>query len=242
MDINVDLSDHSAVVTGGNSGIGKGIALSLAEQGAKVAICGQNRETLEATEEQLREHTPDSFGRQVDVREQPEQTAFFNEVEEEFGGLDICVPNAGRAHLGNVSDTSLEDWNRDVDTNLTGLFITSKLALEIMKKQESGYILPIISKAGTRAFELRASYCASKWGALGFTHCLDEEASQYGIEVTAINPASVDTPFQEGNPRGTDWMMEPEDVAEAVLYVLGSSSRVHIDDLLLQNSQSPSTD
>lgn len=240
MNIELDLAEQFAVVTGGNSGIGRAIAVALADCGAGVAICGQNEDTLEETEQELKKHHPDSFARQVDVREKGEQERFFGEVEERFSGLDICVPNAGRAHLGNVSDTTLEDWKRDVDTNLTGLFITSKLTLEIMKTQESGSIMPIISKAGTRAFELRASYCASKWGALGFTHCLDEEASQYGIDVTAINPASVATPFQEGNPRGTDWMMEPEDVAEAVLYVLGSSDRVHLDELLLQNSQRPS--
>ncbi len=148
--------------------------------------------------------------------------------------MDICVPNAGEATLATVLETSLADWHRDIETNLTGVFLTCRNALEMMKDQGSGWILPIVSQAGKRAFLLRAAYCASKWGALGFTKCLALEAAQYGVRVTAICPASVATDFQKDNPRGTDWMMEAEDVAVCVLYLLGLSERVEIEEIVLK--------
>jgi NAD(P)-dependent dehydrogenase (short-subunit alcohol dehydrogenase family) len=229
-----DLSGRRALVTGGNRGIGKAIALGLARWGARVAICGRNEQTLAETAAQLNRATPGSFWKTADVRSEEEQKSLFKEVGERFGGLDICVPNAGEATLATVLETSPADWHRDIETNLTGVFLTCRNALEMMKEQGSGWILPIVSQAGKRAFLLRAAYCASKWGALGFTKCLALEAAQYNVRVTAICPASVATDFQKDNPRGTDWMMEADDVAACVLYLLGLSDRVEIEEIVLK--------
>jgi len=230
----LNLKDRTALVTGGNRGIGKSIALALARAGAKVAICGRNEETLAATAEELNRETPGDFWKAVDVRNEEQQKDLFREIEERYGRLDICVPNAGEATLASTAETSLTDWNRDIETNLTGVFITCREALNLMRSSMSGAIFPIISQAGTKPFRLRAAYCASKWGALGFTKCLALEAKEYNIRVTAVCPASVATDFQKGNPRGTDWMMHADDVAECVLYLLGLSDRVEIDEIILR--------
>jgi len=229
-----NLTGKTALVTGGNRGIGKAIALALAQSGVRVSICGRNEETLSATTEALNRETDGAFWKAVDVRSEDQQADLFREIRERFGRLDICIPNAGEATLASTVETSLVDWNRDIETNLTGVFITSREALKIMKDQMSGAIIPIISQAGTKAFLLRAAYCASKWGALGFTKCLALEAKNYNIRVTAVCPASVATDFQKGNPRGTDWMMEADDVAECVLYLLGLSERIEIDEIILR--------
>ncbi len=230
----LNLNGKTALVTGGNRGIGKAIALSLARSGARVAICGRNEETLADTTEDLNRETGGAFWKVVNVRSEDQQTDLFREIRERFGQLDICIPNAGEATLASAEETSLEDWNRDIETNLTGVFITSREALKMMKDQMSGAIIPIISQAGIKPFLLRAYYCASKWGALGFTKCLALEAKNYNIRVTAVCPASVATDFQKDNPRGTDWMMEADDVAECVLYLLGLSDRVEIDEIILR--------
>ena len=230
----LDLKDRTALVTGGNRGIGKAIALALARAGAKVAICGRNEETLAATTETLNRETGGAFWKVVNVRSEEQQADLFREIRERYGQLDICVPNAGEATLASTLETSLADWNRDIETNLTGVFITCREALKMMKDRMSGAIIPIISQAGTKAFLLRAAYCASKWGALGFTKCLALEAKNYNIRVTAVCPASVATDFQKDNPRGTDWMMRADDVAECVLYLLGLSERVEIDEIILR--------
>ena len=230
----LNLKDRTALVTGGNRGIGKAIALALARAGARVAICGRNEEALAATAEELNRETAGAFWKVVDVRNEDQQKDLFREIGERYGRLDICVPNAGEATLSPAAETSLTDWNRDIETNLTGVFITCREALNLMKSSMSGAIFPIISQAGTKPFLLRAAYCASKWGALGFTKCLALEAKEYNIRVTAICPASVATDFQKGNPRGTDWMMHADDVAECVLYLLGLSDKVEIDEIILR--------
>lgn len=232
--LNPDLTGRTALVTGGNRGIGKAIALALAGAGARVCISGRNERTLAETAKLLNERTEGAFWKVADVRSEEEQIALFSEIKERFGRLDICVPNAGEATLADVADTSLDDWKRDIETNLTGVFITSREALQMMKEEGSGAIIPILSQAGKKPFRLRAAYCSSKWGALGFTNCLALEAKESGIRVTAVCPASVATDFQKDNPRGTDWMMDAEDVADCVLYILGLSDRVEIDEIVLR--------
>lgn len=104
----------------------------------------------------------------------------------------------------------------------------------MMKDRGSGAIISIVSQAGTTAFLLRAAYCASKWGALGFARCLALKAKGHGVRMTAICPASVVTGFQRNNPHGTDWMMLPEDIADCVPYIPGLSDWVTIDEIVLK--------
>ena len=229
-----DLDGTTALVTGGNRGIGKAIALELARAGAQVCVTGRKKRTLDATVKELNQYTPGAFGRAADVRSEADQRALFRDIKKVFGKLDICVPNAGEATLATVLDTTLKDWQRDIDTNLTGVFLTCREALKMMKSRRTGAIIPIISQAGKKPFRLRAAYCASKWGALGFTKSLALEAKDYNVRVTAVCPASVATDFQKDNPRGTDWMMEAADVAQCVLYLLALSEKVQIEEIVLK--------
>lgn len=235
----LNLAGQCALVTGGNRGIGKSIALALARHGAKVAVCGRTAETLAATAAELNALTAGAVALPCDVRDEAQQLALFAALRERFGRLDICVPNAGEATLASAAETTLAQWQRDIDTNLTGTFLTCREALKMMMPQKSGCIIPVISQAGTMPFLLRAAYCASKWGALGFSKCLALEAKQYNVRVTALCPASVATDFQKNNPMGMEWMLAADDVAQAVLYVLGLSPRVDLDELVLRCRQKP---
>ncbi len=234
-----DLHGTTALVTGGNRGIGKAIALALARCGAKVAISGRNPDTLAATSAELNAISPGGFWQVCDVRDEQQQQALFAVVREKFGRLDICVPNAGEATLASATQTTLEQWRRDIDTNLTGTFLTCREALTMMAERKTGCIMPVISQAGTVPFLLRAAYCASKWGALGFSKCLALEAKPLGVRVTALCPASVATEFQKNNPMGMEWMMAADDVAEAALYALSLSPRVELDELVLRCRNKP---
>lgn len=234
-----DLSGQCALVTGGNRGIGKALALALARHGARVAICGRNATTIAATVAELNALTPGAFGRICDVRDEGQQLALFAAVRDTFGQLDICIPNAGEATLASATETTLEQWRRDLDTNLTGTYLTCREALKMMKLRRSGWIIPVISQAGTVPFLLRAAYCASKWGALGFTKCLALEAKQYEVRVTALCPASVATDFQSQNPMGMEWMLDPGDVAQAMLSILNLSPKAELDELVLRCRQKP---
>ncbi|MCK4642887.1 SDR family oxidoreductase [bacterium] len=231
----VDLKGETAVITGASRGIGREIALTLAKNGANIAVCARNEELLKTLVKEAEGFGVEAFYHVVDVRKREQQEEFFELIKERFGRIDICIPNAGRAALAKPGEITQEEWELDIDTNLTGLFITSQLALNIMKPQKEGYIFPIISKAATKSFLLRPSYCAAKAGALAFTRSLSLEAKEFGIIITSILPASVATDFQKGNPAGTDWMLLPSDVADMVLWLLSLSSRAAVDEIVLQN-------
>lgn len=233
------LEGQTALVTGGNRGIGLAVAKALAEHGARVAVTGRNAETLAAAAEELNTLTPGAWFQVCDVRSENEQRLVFQRIRNEWGKLDICIPNAGVAALASASKTSLEQWRTDIDTNLTGTFLTCREALNLMiETKTQGSILPVISQAGKVPFELRASYCASKWGALGFTKCLSLEAKKHKVRVTAICPASVATDFQASNPKGTDWMLKPEDVAEMIAFVLKQPDRVEYEEIIIRCANS----
>lgn len=236
------LEGQTALVTGGNRGIGRAVAVALAQAGAKVAITGRNPETLKKTAADLEKLTPGAWSKVCDVRSEKEQAAVFDEIRKRWNRLDICVPNAGVAVLAAASETTLEQWNTDIETNLTGTFLTAREALLLMRQTRTkGAILPIISQAGKLPFEKRASYCSSKWGALGFAKCLALEAKRDGVRVTAICPASVATDFQASNPAGTDWMLDAKDVAETVLFILRQPDRVEIEEITVRCRNSPKT-
>ena len=229
----LDLSGQTALVTGGNRGIGRSIALRLAQRGAKVCVTGRNRQVLAEAGEELQALSPGSFALRCDVSSRKEQLSVFSDIREHWEDLDICVPNAGEATLATATETTIEQWRRDIDTNLTGLYITATEAMKMMRERERGTIIGIVSKAGKTAFLLRAAYCASKWGALGFLKCLALEGKKCGVKVTALCPASVATDFQKNNPAGTDWMMSPEAVADAVEYILSLERNAWIDEMLI---------
>lgn len=235
------LEGRTAIVTGGNRGIGLAIARMMAGAGARVAITGRNPETIAAAVGELSARTPGAWGEVCDVRDEAAQEAFFARARREWPRLDVCVPNAGEATLASLTETKLEDWNRDIETNLTGCFLTIRAALRWMKDtgparsgEPTGFLLPVLSQAAKVPFFLRAAYCASKWGALGLVECARLEAKNLGVKVTALLPASVGTDFQSGNPMGTEWMMSAEDVADAARYALTVSQRVELPEVLIR--------
>ena len=229
-----NLVNQTALVTGGNRGIGKAIAVALARAGARVGITGRNASTLAETAAELEALTPGAWWKVCDARSEEEQKAVFVEARRRFGKLDIAVPNAGEATLAKVTETALPDFRRDIETNLTGVFLTIRESMIWMKETGGGTILPILSQASKVPFTMRGAYCASKWGALGLVEVARLEGKEHGIRFTALLPASVATDFQAGNPHGTDWMLQADDVADAVLYALSVSDRVELPEILMR--------
>ncbi|MBA3052440.1 MAG: SDR family oxidoreductase [Candidatus Omnitrophota bacterium] len=228
-----------ALVTGGNRGIGRAIALSLAKNGAAVCITGRNKKTLTSCLKELKRYNKDCMALPCDVRIEKEQKKVFGRIMDKYKKLDICIPNAGEATLASATQTSLEQWNHDIGINLTGVFITAKEAMKIMMKQKSGNIIGIVSKSGKGAAYLRAAYGASKWGALGFLKSLAIEGRNNNVKVSAICPGCVATDFQKGNPSGMEWMMSADAVAQAVQYILSLEDKAYVDELVLSTWERP---
>src|SRR5437773_7289801 len=155
------LSGKAAVVTGGNRGIGRGIAHALAREGATVALTARD---AGAAEKAAQEIGHGAFGVACDVRSLEAVQRLFREVEKRAGGTDILVNNAGIGLFGPVADMAPDDWRAVIETNLNGVFYCCHEAIPQMKKRGGGYIFNISSLAGKNPIVNAAAYNASKFG------------------------------------------------------------------------------
>jgi NAD(P)-dependent dehydrogenase (short-subunit alcohol dehydrogenase family) len=217
------LDNKIAVVTGGTRGIGRAIAEALVGCGASVAICGRSEAAVRKVVGEL---GPKVIGRAADVSNPEEVRALFEFVEERLGGLDILVNNAGVGSFASVADTSLENWQRTIGTNLNGAFYCSREALARFRKRGGGFIVNISSLAAKNPFAGGAAYNASKFGLNGFSEAMMLDHRYENVRVSTIMPGSVNTEFGSGS--AADWKIAPQDVAEIVLAILRMPERTLI--------------
>jgi NAD(P)-dependent dehydrogenase (short-subunit alcohol dehydrogenase family) len=219
------LKGRTALVTGATRGIGFAIAQALANAGASVAICGR---TPDGVENAVRLLTNESKGKVVgkvaDVRASTDVATLFEWVDGETGGPDILVNNAGVGIMKSAAVLSVQDWQKTIETNLSGAFYCSREALGRMKNRGGGYIINIGSLAGKNAFAGGAAYNASKFGLNGFSEAMMLDSRYDNVRVSHIMPGSVDTGFGGGSAKA-DWKIAPEDVGEIVLMLLSMPER-----------------
>ena len=228
------LAGKIAVVTGASRGIGLAIAQALAAAGASVIAASR---TLSTSREKTGTRRPTAGSRQpieirCDVRDEGHVALLFEKVQEQFSRVDILVNNAGTAHaLRNIQDLPLEIWREVLDTNLTGMFLCTQAALPLMSK--GGVIINNLSVAARGVFPGESAYCASKYGALGFTETLREEVRERGIRVISLLPGPTATDiwdqFMPSAPRSK--MMSPETVARALVNAIGLPENAAVEEL-----------
>jgi 3-oxoacyl-[acyl-carrier protein] reductase len=219
------LTGKTAVVTGATRGIGFAIARALSDAGATVAICGRNTDSVqEAVRLLTNQSRRKVVGKAADVRASTEVAELFAWVDRETGGPDILVNNAGVGVMKSTAELTVEEWQRTIETNLSGAFYCSREALRRLKNRGGGYIINIGSLAGKNAFAGGAAYNASKFGLNGFTEAMMLDHRQDKVRVSHIMPGSVDTGFSGGSARA-DWKIAPEDIGEIVLMLLRMPER-----------------
>jgi NAD(P)-dependent dehydrogenase (short-subunit alcohol dehydrogenase family) len=211
------LQGKIAVVTGGNRGIGRGIAEALAKSGMVVALTSRDAKTAAKAATEI---GSGARGYACDVRQHKQVAAMFAAVEQDLGGVDVLVNNAGVGVFGKVAEMSLEDWHAVIETNVNGVFYCTREALPRMKKRGGGYVINVSSLAGRNAFPGASAYCASKHAVNGFSEVLFQEVRDDGIRVTYLMPGSVATDFGRGSTAKKDWALQPEDVGEMVVDLL----------------------
>ncbi len=224
---NSDLSGKVAVVTGGSRGIGLAIARALVGRNAAVAITGTNAERLEAAAGELRGGAPSARVSAVraDVRNAGEVEKLFADVAAGFGGVDILINNAGVGIFRSVAETTVDDWHRIIDTNLSGVFYCCHAALPLMKQRGGGWIINISSLASKNAFVNGAAYCASKAALNAFSETLMQEVRYDGVRVAYVLPGSVNTGFGNLTNTKSEWALSPDDVAEVVIDLIAHPAR-----------------
>jgi len=224
-----------AVVTGGNRGIGFGIADAFSAAGWNVAITGRDQQRLVAAENKLAEHGVDVLARPCDVRNESQVERFFVAVRKDFGSIDVLVNNAGIFQkFYKIEDTPPELWREVIDTNLTGSFLCTRAAIPLIPR--GGCIVNVLSLAVRIAFRNTCAYAASKHGTLGFTYTLREEMRERGVRVLAFIPGGVDSDLWKGTwdeaPR--DKMMQPETLGKLVVAAVTTPENTAVEEIVVR--------
>ena len=225
------LKNKVALVTGGSRGIGLAVAEELLRQNCNVMISGRSEKSLEEAATQLRQVSNQADGGLSDVLRSDIQKIgdaehMLSTLVDRFGGVDIVINNAGVGLFEDVADQSVEDWDRVIGTNLSGVFYCCSAAIPYLRERGGGWIINVSSLAGSHPFASGAAYCASKAGLDAFTTALMQELRFDGIRVSSVAPGSVGTSFAGGSRHAVEpWKLTPADVAKAVVGLLGHDAR-----------------
>jgi 3-oxoacyl-[acyl-carrier protein] reductase len=231
----MDLKSKAAIVTGGNSGIGVAVSTVLAKSGCNVVIAARRQKrNLSVAQELARTFHIKAFAVETDVTRESDCERLIQETVAQLGTLHILVNNAGIGGHNLVAKTSTDDFDRILKTNLYGTFWCARAAYRQMQKNTGnprGVIINISSLAGKQAWSGTGSYSASKFGVMGLTQALADEGKADDIKCAAICPAMVATPMT--GVSGPDYL-QPQDIAESVLYLLGLSPAAWPTEIVLE--------
>ena len=224
------LQGKVALVTGASAGIGLASARALAAEGANLVVTARRRERLEELAAAVDTTTAIVVG---DAREEKTAIDSVAAAVDQFGRIDFLINNTGVGNYKYVADTSAEEYDELMDTNVRSTFLFTRHVVPVMLRQESGTILMISSMAGVYGFGGEAVYCMTKFAQVGFAQALDRELRASGIKVGAICPGGVKTEFALGKGRteqsvAESLMLDPEDVAAVVLMACTQSPKSRI--------------
>ena len=215
------LEGRVAIVTGGGTGIGKGVARRLAREGAGVVIASRNTAVLEAAAEELRDEGGPVAAIGTDVTDEAQVEALFAETGRRFGRLDLLVNNAGALEFAPLDELTLDQWRQLLNVNMTGVFLCTRAALRTMKRQGSGRIINIGSIAAEKPRVGQGGYGATKAAVIALTRATAFEGRPHGITAGCINPGLVDVSdggvYKESRPHRDEPTISPAEVAEAAV-------------------------
>jgi len=187
----------TAIVTGSGRGIGRETALLLAKKGMDVVICSRTPGEVDKVVEEAKRIRAGVLGMRCDVGVASDVEKLVEATVKQFGGVDVLVNNAGVAILKQLVETTEQEWDETINSNLKSAFLCSKAVLPYMLRQKSGVIVNVSSGAGKSGFENLSAYCASKFGMMGLTESLAWEVASTRMRVMAICPGDVDTVMQD---------------------------------------------
>ena len=233
------LSGKTVLVTGASAGIGRACVIALAREGADLVITARRQERLAVLEKEVQAAGGRAVSVVGDACEEKTAVQAVAAAKARFGRLDVLVNNAGAGIYKNLVDTSAADYDHLFDTNVRTTFLFARHAAPLMIAQKSGTILMVSSMAGKYGFPGEAVYCATKVAQVGFAQALDKELRPHGIKVGVICPGGVKTEFALGAGRteagvASSTMLEPEDVAGAILLACTQSPGARIIEIQLR--------
>lgn len=226
-------SGQTVLITGAGRGIGRAIAVALARLGLHCTLTARTPSGLDDTAALVRAAGAEVATFTADLTDAAAPARLVAQTVETFGALDVLVNNAGQLLVKPFAETSLDEFDRLLAVNLRAPFALTQAALPHLRASSAGTIINIASAAGKRFYADQSVYCATKHGLLGLNKVLAAELRPLGIRVHAVCPGGVATEMTTG--QRPDWhptdLMEPEDIAAAVVYLLSLSPRATVDEL-----------
>lgn len=236
----MSLAGKTAIVTGASAGIGWATAEALAARGALVVATARREGRLRDLCAAIAERGGKAVFLAGDAADEATAKGCVGLAVETSGRVDILINNAGVGNYKNLVDTSAEEYDVLMDSNMKSSFLFSRHAAPVMIAQKGGEILFISSVAGLQGYAGEAVYCASKFAQVGFAQALDGELRKHGIKVGTICPGGVKTEFAVGKGRTEEevkgsYMMEPQEVAEAIVYACMQPANVRIPQMTVRH-------
>ncbi len=236
----------TAFITGATSGIGKATATLLAKNNFRLILCGRRTEALQTVKSELSHYT-DVYTLCFDQRNRTEVESAVKNLPDLWKNIDILINNAGNAHgLDTLAEGNADDWDAMLDGNVKGLLYVSQQIIPAMQQQKSGHIVNISSVAARQTYANGVVYCASKKAVDVISDGMRLELTGFGIKVTNIQPGLVETDFSKVRFKGDEERaaavyqgykaLEPEDIADAILYCISTPAHVAVSDLTIYPS------
>lgn len=224
----ISLQGKTAIITGGGRGLGKAVALQLAQEGVNIGITGRNEETLKATIEEIKQLGVTAAYVVFNVENEEEAKAGIDKLVKELGGVDILVNNAGVGQFGTLEAMSSKDWEQVMRVNLFGVYYAAMAVYPYLKAKGEGDIVNVSSTAGLKGGANMSAYAASKAAVVSLSQSMMAEWRKHNIRVITLTPSTIasDMSIQggltDGNP---DKVLQPEDFAEWVRDMLKMNRR-----------------
>lgn len=236
------------IVTGASSGIGYATALTLAKEGAKVAIGARRTDRLDKLQNEITQNGSQVLSQKLDVTKKSDCDSFVNATIKKWGRIDILVNNAGLMPLSFIKNVKVDEWERMIDVNIKGVLYCTAATIPHMISQKSGHIVNISSVAGRIVFPAGSVYCATKFAVTAFSEGLRQELSKkHNIRVTIIEPGVVETELTntitdktlEGFVKYAKEMqsLKAEDIANAIKFAVNSPSHMNVNEILIRPTE-----
>ncbi len=222
-----------ALITGASAGIGRAVAVSLAQRGMDVALMARNVKHLEAVRDECEAHKVNARIYATDVTDQDAVKQQVQAVINDFQRIDVVFNNAGIFH-GGTSDCDPSDFHDMLHVNILGAYYVIHNVVPQLKKQGSGYLINVASMAGKRGLEFAGGYSASKYALVGLSASLYKELVPLGIKVTALCPSIIDTGMTKNSDLPNEQKIQLSDITRSVNYLLDLGSSAAIEELLVR--------